>query len=279
MSVDKALLRQFIQDYPFQPATALWRAVEIGHVIDYPFPDGFGLDLGCGDGKLTQIILEGVGKRELVGVDIDPKETAQAVQLGIYNRIHTTPADSILEADETFDFVFSNSVLEHIDNIAGVLQETARLLKPEGIFLFTVPGDKLHQCLRGSILPWVSRHVYLDELDARCAHRRYWSVEEWRNNLLVHDLEIEKVTEYLNKQEVQRWETISRLTAGVLYSLFGKKKHPIEIQRTLGLRKAGTKTPSALASLLSAVLTLTLMPNSPQERELNGCLMIQARKR
>jgi ubiquinone/menaquinone biosynthesis C-methylase UbiE len=279
MSVNQTLLKRFIRDYPFQPATGFWRSIEIGQVISYPFPEGFGLDLGCGDGKLTQIILEGVGHRELVGVDIDPKETAQAEQLRIYQHIHTTPADKIPEADETFDFAFSNSVLEHIDNIEDVLAETARLLKRGGIFLFTVPGDKLHQCLRGPLLPWVSRQTYLKELDDRCAHKRYWSIEDWRKNLAINNLEIEQVNEYLSQSEVQRWETIARFTSGILYVLFGKKKHPIEIQRTLGLRKAETRLPSFLASLLASIFQINLKHSKSSTQRLNGCLMIQARKR
>jgi len=278
MSVNQTLLKQFLRDYPFQPATGFWRAVEIDQVISCHFPEGFGLDLGCGDGKLTKIILEGVGHRELVGVDIDPKETEQAAQLKIYQRIHTIPANKIPEPDETFDFVFSNSVLEHIDNLEDVLRETARLLKPGGVFLFTVPGDKFHQCLRGSLLPWVSRQAYLNEIDSRCAHLRYWSVEDWRQHLLENRLEIEQVTEYLNQSEVQRWETLSRFTAGVLYSLFGKKKHPIEIQRTLGIRKVKTKLPTFLASLFTHLFTLNLKTLKSQRGEPKGCLMIQAKK-
>lgn len=281
MSVNKTLLNRFIGEYPFQPATGFWRAIEIDRVISYHFPEGFGLDLGCGDGKLTQIILDGLGgleNRELVGVDIDPKETEQAAQIGIYQRIYTTSADKIPEPDETFDFVFSNSVLEHIDNIQDVLKETARLLKPGGVFLFTVPGDKFHQCLRGSLLPWISRKAYLNEIDSRCAHLRYWSVKDWRKNLLENHLEIEQVTEYLNQAEVQRWETISRFTAGILYNLFGQNKHPIEIQRSLGIRKSKTKLHPLLGNLLTYFFTINLNVKKSTSRGVNGCLMIRARK-
>ncbi len=125
MSVNKVLLKRFIQHYPFQPATGFWRAVEIEQVISREFPQGLGLDLGCGDGKLTKIIIDEVGKRELVGIDIDPKETEQAKELGIYRRIHTVPGDTIPESNATFDFAFSNSVLEHKD-INGCLMILAR---------------------------------------------------------------------------------------------------------------------------------------------------------
>lgn len=150
MTINKKLLRRFLHDYPFQPATAVWRATEIDHVIAYPFPEGFGLDLGCGDGQLTQIILESVGTRSMVGIDIDPQEAALAEKSGIYERIHITPADQIPEKDSCFDWVFSNSVLEHIPNLDDVIAEVSRLLRPGGPFLLTVPGDKFYQCLGGA---------------------------------------------------------------------------------------------------------------------------------
>jgi predicted RNA methylase len=76
MVIDKSLLKTFLHEYPFQPATAVWRASEIAHVLSYPFPEGLGLDLGCGDGRLTKIILDYVGQRQMVGIDIDPQETS-----------------------------------------------------------------------------------------------------------------------------------------------------------------------------------------------------------
>lgn len=251
--------------------------MEIGEVIASEFPRGFGLDLGCGDGKLTKIILKNVGEREMVGVDIDPHETSLAQQLGIYKRVHTSPANQIPEKTETFDFVFSNSVLEHIDNIEQVLGETSRLLKPGGLFLFTVPGDEFHRCLRGPILPFAPRQNYLDSLDARTAHRRYWSLEDWGHHLRVYNLKIEKVAKYFNQQEVRRWETLSRFTSGILYPLFGKKKHPIEIQRALGMRRAHAKTPKFLARWLRRLFLLRLDTHHAADH-LNGCLMLRARK-
>ncbi|MGD2181008.1 class I SAM-dependent methyltransferase [Lusitaniella coriacea] len=278
-NINFSLLKRFLGDYPFQPATALWRSIEIGRVLAYPFPEGLGLDLGCGDGHLTKIILEQVGERDLVGIDIDPQETVLAKSYDFYQRIHTIKADNIPETDATFDFIFSNSVLEHIENIEAVLGEVARVLKPGGIFLFTVPGDEFHDCLLGSVFPWVSRKTYLQELDRRVAHQRYWSEENWKNILDLHHLKIERVEQYLTKAEIRRWENISRLTAGVLYGLFGKRKNPIEIQRTLGLRNANTKLSNPfLINLIAQIITFNLKTESTPDRELNGCLMIQARK-
>lgn len=275
--INRQLLERFLYDYPFQPATGFWRAVEIDKLINTPFPKGFGLDLGCGDGKLTKIILEYVGNRELVGVDIDPAETAQAKETGLYARIHTVPADKIPEADDTFDFVISNSVLEHIDNIEDVIRETSRLLKQGGIFVFTVPSDTFHACLQGPLLPWKTRKEYEKELDLRCAHKRYWGERDWDKILSQNGLKITRALPYLSKKQLHRWENISRFTAGILFSFYGKKTHPIEIQRSLGMRKATQRLPKFISIMLASFFSIG-MTNSDTRKGLNSCLLITAVK-
>ena len=278
MVVDKNLLKRFLHDYPFQPATAVWRASEIAHVLSYPFPEGIGLDLGCGDGRLTQIILESVGERKMVGIDIDPRETALAEKLNIYDRIHVTPADQIPEPDGSFDWVFSNSVLEHIPNIDDVIREVSRVLKLGGKFLLTVPGDKFHKCLGGPLFPWVSQEDYIKEVDARFACLRYWSAKDWEEHLRPHGMEIERATEYQTPAEAQRWETIARFTSGIVYSLVKQKKQPIEVQRTLGVRKESTKMPWFLANTLTEFLAVGLDTDQYKTEQVMGGLMVLAKK-
>src|SRR5690349_14965660 len=130
MTVDKSLLIDLLSDQPFQPATNFWRSIEIAELVARALPLGRGLDLGCGDGKLTRVLLSRIGERELVGVDADPLETAQAAKNSFYSKVHTVRADSLPEPNGSFDFAFSNSVLEHISPIEPVLAEVARVLKP-----------------------------------------------------------------------------------------------------------------------------------------------------
>lgn len=276
MSIDKELLTRFLSIYPHQPATAFWRTIEIGHVVSYPFPEGRGLDLGCGDGKLTKLLLEIVGGgRELVGVDIDPEETRQAAEAGVYKTVHTCPAQAIPENDGSFDFCFSNSVIEHIEDIDGVIREVARLLKNDGKFIFTVPSNTFHGCLRGPIIPFASRDKYIRNLDIRTATKRYWNEGEWRKALAMRGLEIEEVSYCLTRAEVIRWETISRFTAGILVALLGGRKHPIEIQRQLGIRTAAIKIPRPFATALASLLAIGV---GRAASGLYGDLMVIARK-
>lgn len=277
-SFDHRLLARFLHDYPFQPATALFRAVEIAHLLRRPFPAGRGLDLGCGDGLLTRVVLDRVGPRRVTGVDPDPAETDAAGRLRTYEQVLTVAGDAIPVPDATFDWVFSNSVLEHIDGIEDVLREVSRVLRPGGVLLFTVPGDGFHACLRGPIVPWVSRRAYLSALDARVAHRRYWSPTQWRDQLIPLGFTIEEVDPYFGARALRRWESIARITAGMLYLAFGQRKQPIEIQRALGLRRAGWRLPRPIAAVLAHGLAAGLSA-VPVDGERTACLRILAHKR
>lgn len=274
MALRRSLLARLLAENPFQPATSWWRAVELEVVVRHGLPRGRGLDLGCGDGKLMRILLDAAGAApELVGVDIDPLETRDAERSGVYRRVHTVPGQRIPEADATFDFVFSNSVLEHIDDLEPVFAEVARLLRPAGTFLFTVPSAGFHECLAGPL--WGDRAGYLDTIDRRCAHRRYWSAEEWRACLERHGMRLELAQPYLDAPEVQRWETLSRFTAGLLYGLAGKRMQPIDIQRALRLRRHGLRLPGAAAAALASLVGAGVSPGASGA---SGCLLVEGRR-
>ena len=275
--MDRLLLRRFLEVYPYQPATAVWRAPEVAALARVSLPNGLGLDLGCGDGRLTGVLSEQRGGLRLVGLDIDPMETALAKNTALYERVHTTSAEHIPEADATFDFVVSVSVMEHIPNLEPVLRDTARVLKVGGRLVTTVPSVGFHASLRGPLLPGASRTNYLRDLDARVAHLRYWTTAEWRAKLEQAGMRLVEATPILTVAEMRRWETVSRLTAGVLRSVTGGKT-PIDIQRSMGMRKAGQRMPGAFAEVLSRILSLGLNGEVPSDEQTSGCLLVVAER-
>jgi ubiquinone/menaquinone biosynthesis C-methylase UbiE len=273
--MNQSLLRSFLEVYPFQPATAVWRAAEVAALVRAGIPNGRGLDLGCGDGRLTRVLLEQVGNRRLVGLDVDPMETSLARDERLYEHVHTSPADAIPEPDESFDFVVSVSVMEHIPRLEPVLGEVRRVLKRGGSLITTIPSIGFHQCLRGPLLPWSTRTTYLSTIDRRLAHLRYWTVEEWRQRLEAAHLRLLEARPILSCSDVRRWETVSRFTAGLLQLVF-RRKAPIEIQRSFGMRRSGQQMPSRLASILGRVLSSGLNESAPTTEDQSGCLLIVA---
>jgi SAM-dependent methyltransferase len=281
------LLSSFVSAYPAQPATALWRAVEIDAIRRNGLPKGLGLDVGCGDGKLTRIILDLAGHRDLVGVDPDPLETAAARESGIYRAVHTTSAAAVPYANASFDWALSNSVLEHIPDLEPVIAEVARVLKPGGPFVITVPTVGFHRNLAGPLLPGAGRAEYLENLDARLAHFHYFGTDEWRSLLERNGLALEHRFGYLDGTECRRWETYSRLTGGLLYSLAGHRSRPIEIQRSLGLRAAQNRIgwPASIARTLARVFASGLIASPAYWNRAEGltddeagCLLLVARR-
>jgi len=272
------LLRSFLTEYPFQPATAFWRAIEVGEVLHGIAPlAGRVLDVGCGDGRLTRIVDRAwTGQRTWVGVDPDALEVEAARRRGFYEQLFATSAESLPLGGSTFDGAFSNSVLEHIPNVEPVLAEVSRLLRVGGRFVFTVPSPGLHEALAGPWLPTVSRELYLDMIDKRLAHYYYFDEQQWTTVLRRVGLTPTMARPYLQVAQVRTWENLSRLTGGLLHALTGHKVHPLTIQRKLKMRSGSEKMPGALSRLIARTLDSRL--EDKQGATLHSCWLIEATK-
>lgn len=99
------------------------------------------LDLGCGTGELARH-LAASGLR-VTGCDISPNmlnQAAAAESAGAAEWVPLQPGWQTLPfASASFDAVVAASVLEYVDSPATVLGECARVLRPGGVMLCTVP--------------------------------------------------------------------------------------------------------------------------------------------
>lgn len=278
MITSAQLLREIAADTPFQPATTIWRAVELALIINTPFPEGRGLDLGCGDGTILKRILDHVGPRKMVGIDLDARETDAARALGLYETVHTGPGAEIPEPDDTFDFVFSNSVLEHIPELEPVFAEVARVLKPGGIFYFTVPSEHFTGLLYGPWMPGADRQAYNDMVTRRIAVAHYFSVEQCDQWMRDAGLSLEETTPYFSRKVTRRWEFVARITSGLLYQLVGRRKQPIEIQHSLNIRTRKQGVLARCAVLVVRLLAIGALKDDDGPRHGYGGYLFVARK-
>lgn len=273
------LLQQFMVEAPFQPATNLWRCIELPVLADALPKGGRGLDVGCGDGVLTGILRNLVGESwSLTGIDPDLAETELARRTGQFEAVHTCSAASIPEPSGRFDFAFANSVLEHITELSPCIGEIARCLKPGGLFAATVPSPYFHSCLAGARRSR-TRAAYLAEIDDRLAHRHYWSESTWRNELQAANLEAESITAYMSCRQVRAWEFWSHWTGGLLYRLGGRRNKPIAIQRQLGVRRRLPAPLRVFSRPIARLVAAGVLGEQMKKKEKNGCFLVLARKR
>ena len=100
----------------------------------------------------------------LIKVEID-----RAIDTMIYDELLLDFGDKIHKKDKSFNTIFSNSVLEHIEDIHAVLLEAKRLLKTDGTLYLTVPTDNFEKF---SFVSCLLRSVGMRNL-ARAWHRLF----------------------------------------------------------------------------------------------------------
>ncbi|HEX2529223.1 MAG TPA: methyltransferase domain-containing protein [Geminicoccus sp.] len=123
------------------------------------------LDLGCGDGVLTEQI-QARGAR-VVGADGSPEMVAATMAKGIPAEVADGHA---LPFERRFDAVFSNAALHWMTRPDDVLRSVARALRPGGRFVAEMGGA-------GNVAAEiVALHVAAAEfgLDARALHPWYF---------------------------------------------------------------------------------------------------------
>ncbi|HEX3641091.1 MAG TPA: bifunctional 2-polyprenyl-6-hydroxyphenol methylase/3-demethylubiquinol 3-O-methyltransferase UbiG, partial [Ktedonobacteraceae bacterium] len=96
------------------------------------------LDVGCGGGLLA----EEFARLGCQVTGIDPSEPSLATarkhaqQSGLDISYQVGLGEQLPFADASFDIVVCCDVLEHVDNVAQVIQEISRVLKPNGLFFY-----------------------------------------------------------------------------------------------------------------------------------------------
>jgi SAM-dependent methyltransferase len=130
--------------YPEELAAVPERSVESFAGVANPWslgriePGAHVLDLGCGAGTDTLVAAQMVGPEgRVVGIDMTPemlaKARASAEEMGLgHVELVEGEAETLPFADESFDVVISNGVIDLIPDKDAVFSELARVLRPGG---------------------------------------------------------------------------------------------------------------------------------------------------
>lgn len=95
------------------------------------------LDVGCGSGKLEEIL----GSGKIVGMDISDFLLAKARQR--IPRIVKAQGEAMPFKKQSFDKIACTEVLEHVMYPGQLLKEMARVLKTDGTAVISIPNEGL----------------------------------------------------------------------------------------------------------------------------------------
>ena len=130
----KDFLWLHLRDLPY--FRAILRAVEARFYLGLELPSPI-LDVGCGDGHFAGVAFESPID---IGVDLHLPSLREARRRGVYRLLLDSDGTRLPVRSRSLGSAFSNSVLEHLPDLDGVLAEIARGLKPGAPLFFTVPN-------------------------------------------------------------------------------------------------------------------------------------------
>jgi SAM-dependent methyltransferase len=127
------------------------------------------LDVGCGEGVLTQQWAERLAGRRVVGIDLDdPLLQAEWARRQAANlEYRAMKAENLPFADDEFDLASAIEVLEHVPDPEHTVAEMARVA--QRWLLVSVPREPLWRGLN------MARGAYLKALGNTPGHLNHWS--------------------------------------------------------------------------------------------------------
>jgi SAM-dependent methyltransferase len=139
--MDRDFLWPHLLELPYFRGTL--RAVEarLMQRVALPRP---ALDIGSGDGHFASVAFR---ERITVGIDPSAETIPEARSRRAYEMLVQADGAQLPFPNGHFSSALSNSVLEHVADLPGVLREVARVLRPGAPFAITVPGPGYRDCL------------------------------------------------------------------------------------------------------------------------------------
>ena len=201
----------------YSPAPKHRRRIVLNCIKKYAVKDKKLHDLGCGNGYFLKLISQKFKGLLLSGSDIS-EEVIKQNQLKYSSvKFHSQDIGTDVDVSNCYDIITCCEVIEHLKDPEIAINNIAKLLKPFGIAIVTVPRGKVHSidkmmghCMHFKNADAFSKaFVVIDELKWGFP---FFNLYKWAINLKP---------EYMNKQfGEKKYNTIQKIIANLIYSLF-----------------------------------------------------------
>ena len=113
-----------------------------------------GIDVGCGSGRYTDLLLRHLGPSlEMVGTDTSREMLDILADRNCNCETVLAESEAIPLPDSEYDFITTFNAIHHF-NLSGFFDETSRLLKSHGLkFIYTRTPDQNSQTIWGQYFP------------------------------------------------------------------------------------------------------------------------------
>jgi len=154
------------------------------------------LELGCGPGFVTELLLDSFPASKLTAVDLDPamtelarKRLAKHIPHKVEILQESTGSTSL--ADESFDFAIARYLFQHLGAPETTLEETSRLLKSGGTLAIADIDDDLGGIIDGGLPSFSTLMNRLRGLQSKRGGNPHIGRKLWR---LLRDARFERLT-------------------------------------------------------------------------------------
>ena len=114
-------------------------------------PAADALDIGCGDGRLTQLL----PAERVTAADVSPVALERArARLPQARIVELEPDAALPLGDSAFDLVLCAETLEHVRDVQLLLSEARRVLRPGGTLALATPAHGRATALAALVRGW-----------------------------------------------------------------------------------------------------------------------------
>jgi len=207
MTSELDFFKHYVIRHPI--AHSLWRSFECARFKRERLVSPI-LDVGCGDGFFTQAVF---GQKMDWGIDPDQREVDRARRRGNYRRVLRASVTQIPLKGASVKTVISNCVLEHVPDLDRGLAEIARVLKPGGRLLMTVPSeyynrDSFYQRLFKAAGFNRAAQWYNRSLNHVFKHYHVLGRAVWEKKLKAHGLDLIRADYIMSREAFRAYDRL-----------------------------------------------------------------------